>query len=73
MLGVTLCLQHAAVLFSLCDCPTHLLAVCLCDTEALSLAGNTPGFSFNQNNLLHYKKKPRQAGEKLIHERTVKS
>lgn len=52
---------------SLSDCPTHLFAVCLYDKDALSLPGNIPAFSFNQNNLIHYRKKLRQAGEKLIH------
>lgn len=60
-------LQHTAALLSLGDCPTHLLAVWLYDKEAMSLPGNTPAFSFNQNDLIHYKKKPRQAGVKLIH------
>lgn len=60
-------LQRAAALLSLGDCPTHLLAVCLYDKAALSVPGNTPAFSFNQSNLIHYKKKPRQTGEKLIH------
>lgn len=48
-------------------CPAHLCAVCLYDKEALSLPGNIPAFSFNQSNLILYRKKQRLAGEKLIH------